>query len=76
MHGLLTLADTVPASTFTTSSAPDMYFRVPAGTITAIDCDTCSSSTIAYPETIANVRRDDITFSVVLQPGWFLNRQP
>jgi len=72
MHGFVTLADTVPASTFTTSTE-DMYFQVPAGTVTAVNCDTCSSSAISYPATIAIVRRGSATFEVTLEPAGFLS---
>lgn len=71
LHGLVTLADTVDASTFTTSSE-DMYFQVPAGALTAINCDTCSSSTSPFPPTIAFVRRDSPTLEVTLAPGAYL----
>jgi hypothetical protein len=72
MHGFVTLADTVAASTFTTSSR-DMFFQVPAGTLNAINCDTCSSSAIPYPgDAIAIVSRDSTTFEVALEPAGFL----
>ncbi len=74
VHGSVTLADTIAASTYTTSATPDMYFEVPAGTLT-IDCATCASTTIPYPATVAVVRRDGSALGVTLEPAGFLNLQ-
>lgn len=71
VHGSVTLADTIAASTFTTSATPDMYFQVSAGTLT-VDCNGCSSSTIPYPATIAVVPRDGSAIDVTLEPAGFL----
>ena len=71
LQGLVTLADTAP-STFVTSSEA-MYFQVPAGTLTLISCDTCSSSTISYPaDEFAVVGRDGTTFELTLEAAGFL----
>jgi len=71
VHGSVTLADTVAASTYTSSPTPDMYFQVPAGTLT-FDCATCASSAIPYPATVAVVRRDGSAIDVTLEPAGFL----
>lgn len=71
VRGSVTLTDTVPASTFTTSTKY-MYFEVPAGTLTVIGCDTCSSREIPYPATTAVMARDGSDFDVTLEPSGFL----